>query len=81
VPEKCNRCGECDLSCPDYCFVWEKGTDPKTKKEGMMLLGIDYQFCKGCMRCVAVCKVEALVTAMEADHDIDKIAVKIRART
>jgi pyruvate ferredoxin oxidoreductase gamma subunit len=81
VPEKCNRCGECDLSCPDYCFVWEKGTDPKTKKEGMMLLGIDYQFCKGCMRCVAVCKVEALVTAKEADHDVDKITRKIRATT
>jgi pyruvate ferredoxin oxidoreductase gamma subunit len=81
VPEKCNRCGDCDLSCPDYCFVWEKGIDPKTKKEGMMLLGIDYQFCKGCMRCVAVCKVEALVTAKEADHDVDKITVKHRVTT
>ena len=81
VPEKCTRCGECDLSCPDYCFVWEKREDPKTKKEGMVLLGIDYQFCKGCMRCVEVCRFEALVTAKEADHDVDKITVKIRSTT
>jgi pyruvate ferredoxin oxidoreductase gamma subunit len=77
VVDKCTRCGECDLSCPDYCFVWEKGTDPKTKKEGMMLLGIDYQFCKGCMRCVEVCKFGALVAAKEADHDVEKITVKL----
>lgn len=79
IPEKCTRCGECDATCPDYCFVWEKGTDPKTGKEGMILLGIDYQFCKGCMRCVWICKFGALVDAKEADHDIDKITVKSRA--
>ncbi|OGP33093.1 MAG: hypothetical protein A2X88_09605 [Deltaproteobacteria bacterium GWC2_65_14] len=77
VVDKCTRCGECDLSCPDYCFVWEKGTDPKTKKEGMMLLGIDYQYCKGCMRCVEVCKFGALVAAKEADHDVEKITVPL----
>jgi len=77
VVDKCTRCGECDLACPDYCFVWEKGTDPKTKKEGMMLLGIDYQFCKGCMRCVEVCKFGALLAAKEADHDVEKITVKL----
>ena len=76
VVDKCTHCGECDLSCPDYCFVWEKGTDPKTKKEGMMLLGIDYQFCKGCMRCVEVCKFGALVAVKEADHDVEKITVR-----
>lgn len=73
--DKCTRCGECDLACPDYCFVWEKGTDPKTKKEGMILKGIDYRFCKGCMRCVAVCKFGALVPAKEMDHDIETITV------
>ena len=77
VVDKCTRCGECDLACPDYCFVWEKGQDPKTKKEGMILLGIDYQFCKGCMRCVEVCKFGALVAAKEADHDVEKITVPL----
>jgi pyruvate ferredoxin oxidoreductase gamma subunit len=75
--DKCTRCGECDLACPDYCFVWEKGTDPKTKKEGMILKGIDYRFCKGCMRCVEVCRFDALVAAMEADHDVDAITVRL----
>jgi len=79
VPEKCTRCGECDITCPDYCFVWEKGIDPKTGREGMILLGIDYQYCKGCMRCVHICKFGALVDAREADHDIEKITVKQRA--
>jgi pyruvate ferredoxin oxidoreductase gamma subunit len=81
VVDKCTRCGECDLACPDYCFVWEKGTDPKTKKEGMMLLGIDYQFCKGCMRCVEVCKFGALVAAKETDHDVEKITVPLAIAT
>ncbi|GAB4370924.1 MAG: hypothetical protein Kow00128_18390 [Deltaproteobacteria bacterium] len=80
LADKCTRCGECDLSCPDYCFVWEKGTDPKTQKEGMILLGIDYQFCKGCMRCVETCRFGALVAAKEADHDVEKITVKLPAR-
>jgi pyruvate ferredoxin oxidoreductase gamma subunit len=75
--DKCTRCGECDLSCPDYCFVWERGADPKTKKEGMILKGIDYQFCKGCMRCVEVCRFGALVSAKETDHDIDAITVRL----
>ncbi|HEX9190857.1 MAG TPA: 2-oxoacid:acceptor oxidoreductase family protein, partial [Candidatus Deferrimicrobiaceae bacterium] len=46
ILDKCTRCGECDITCPDYCFVWEKGKDPKTGKDGMVLLGIDYQYCK-----------------------------------
>ncbi|MCL5965619.1 MAG: 2-oxoacid:acceptor oxidoreductase family protein [Deltaproteobacteria bacterium] len=78
IMDKCTRCGECDITCPDYCFVWEKGIDPKTKKEGMILLGIDYQYCKGCMRCVPICKFGALVDAKEADHDIEKITVKFK---
>lgn len=78
IMDKCTRCGECDATCPDYCFVWEKGIDPKTNKEGMILLGIDYQYCKGCMRCVHICKFGALVDAKEADHDIEKITVKFK---
>ncbi len=76
ILDKCTRCGECDLTCPDYCFVWEKGKDPKTGKDGMVLLGIDYQFCKGCLRCTHICKFGALVPVKEAEQDIDKITVK-----
>jgi pyruvate ferredoxin oxidoreductase gamma subunit len=70
------RCGECDITCPDYCFVWEKGKDPKTGKDGMVLLGIDYQFCKGCLRCTHICKFGALVPVKEAEQDMETITVK-----
>jgi pyruvate ferredoxin oxidoreductase gamma subunit len=73
--DKCVRCGDCDVTCPDYCFVWEKGADPKTGKEGMVLHGIDYQFCKGCLRCTYICKFGALVPAKEAEQDMEKITV------
>jgi pyruvate ferredoxin oxidoreductase gamma subunit len=76
ILDKCTRCGECDLTCPDYCFVWEKGKDPKTGKDGMVLNGIDYQFCKGCLRCTYICKFGALVPVKEAEQDMDKITVK-----
>jgi pyruvate ferredoxin oxidoreductase gamma subunit len=76
ILDKCTRCGECDITCPDYCFVWEKGKDPKTGKDGMVLLGIDYQYCKGCLRCTHICKFGALVPAKEAEQDMDKITVK-----
>lgn len=79
IKEKCTRCGECDVTCPDYCFVWEKGKDPKTGKDGMILLGIDYQYCKGCMRCTFICKFGALVAAKEVDHDVEKITVRHKA--
>ena len=78
IKDKCTRCGECDVTCPDYCFVWEKGKDPKTGKDGMVLLGIDYQYCKGCMRCTFICKFGALVAAKEVDHDVDKITVHFK---
>ncbi|MBE0569198.1 MAG: 2-oxoacid:acceptor oxidoreductase family protein [Deltaproteobacteria bacterium] len=76
LADKCVRCGDCDVTCPDFCFVWEKGKDPKTGKEGMNLLGIDYQFCKGCLRCTYICKFGALVPAKEAEQDMEKITVK-----
>jgi pyruvate ferredoxin oxidoreductase gamma subunit len=76
ILDKCTRCGECDLTCPDYCFVWEKGKDPKRGKDGMVLRGIDYQFCKGCLRCTYICKFGALVPVKEAEQDMEKITVK-----
>ncbi len=78
VEDKCVRCGECDITCPDYCFVWERGKDPGTGKDGMVLRGIDYQYCKGCLRCTWICKFGALLPAKEAEQDMEKITVKHR---
>ena len=72
--ETCTHCGECDYACPDYCFVWEKGLS-KTGKEAIFLKGIDYQYCKGCLQCVWICKPKALTTGKESDYKVDDITV------
>ena len=61
---KCTSCGECDITCPDYCFVWDVAKDKKGK-EAQTLLRIDYKHCKGCLRCVDICKFDALVSKVE----------------
>jgi len=74
--DKCTNCGECDVTCPDYCFVFERGKDRKTGKDAMVLQGINYQYCKGCLRCTFICKFGALVPAREAEQDMEKITVR-----
>ena len=37
-------------------------------KEMMVNQGLDYYHCKGCLRCVDVCPVNALVRGVEAEH-------------
>jgi pyruvate ferredoxin oxidoreductase gamma subunit len=65
---KCTSCGECDITCPDYCFVWENGVDKKGKP-ARILKSIIYQYCKGCLRCVDICKFEALTKHKEFEVD------------
>lgn len=56
--EECIHCGLCDLVCPDYCLVWGDGADGDEYER--RLLGIDYRYCKGCLRCVESCPSGAL---------------------
>ena len=65
---KCTSCGECDITCPDYCFVWENGVDKKGK-EVRLLKSIAYHHCKGCLRCVNICKFDALESCKEYEVD------------
>ena len=37
-------------------------------REMMVNQGLDYYHCKGCLRCVDVCPVNALVRGVEAEH-------------
>jgi pyruvate ferredoxin oxidoreductase gamma subunit len=61
--DRCIDCGLCDMTCPDYVFVFEPGQDKKGRP-AMVMRGPDYRFCKGCLKCVEICPVEAL-TQME----------------
>ncbi|MEH7336448.1 2-oxoacid:acceptor oxidoreductase family protein [Neobacillus drentensis] len=62
--EKCINCAACDTACPDFCFVWEEKEDKRGRAQ-MFLQGIDYQYCKGCLKCVHACPVEALTGERE----------------
>lgn len=70
---RCTHCGVCDLVCPDYCFVWEAQDvsnavtpgEVEWERRAARLLGIDYQFCKGCLRCVDSCPSGALTKERE----------------
>lgn len=61
---KCIHCAQCDSVCPDFCFVWNEGEDKRGRKQ-MFLEGIDYQYCKGCLKCVEACPTGSLAEMAE----------------
>ncbi len=61
--DKCIHCGLCDLVCPDFCLVWRDG--PEGGRFARMLEGVDYRYCKGCLRCIESCPSGALVKTAE----------------
>ncbi len=61
---KCINCTKCDLTCPDDCFIWKEQEGRRGRME-MVLQGIDYNLCKGCLRCVKVCPTDALQKEVE----------------
>ena len=58
----CVHCGLCDVVCPDFCFVWETEDDGAVR-----LRGIDYQYCKGCLKCTQACPTGALTEIREEE--------------
>jgi pyruvate ferredoxin oxidoreductase gamma subunit len=72
--EICFNCGFCDMICPDFCFVWTlEKTDQTTKS---VLTGIDYQYCKGCQKCIEICPVSALTLIEENELPITEKNIK-----
>ncbi|WP_040949186.1 2-oxoacid:acceptor oxidoreductase family protein [Gorillibacterium massiliense] len=69
--DTCIHCASCDNVCPDFCFVWEEQPDKKGRPQ-MFLQGIDYQYCKGCLKCVTACPTDALSKSREADGYADE---------
>lgn len=66
IQERCINCGLCDSTCPDFVFQFMPGV--YKDKKCMVNMGPDYAHCKGCLRCVEVCPVDALVMALEKDY-------------
>ncbi len=63
-PGSCTHCGICDIVCPDLCFVWSGDGDGEP---AVRLLGIDYNYCKGCRKCVDACPTGSLTEIREED--------------
>ena len=68
IKEKCINCGLCHSACPDMVFQFKKGE--YKGKEMMVNQGLDYYHCKGCLRCVDVCPVNALVRGVESEYPV-----------
>jgi pyruvate ferredoxin oxidoreductase gamma subunit len=75
-PEKCIDCGMCDMVCPDLCLVWST----RYKDDGQPVVkldGIDYRYCKGCMRCVETCSTLAMTREAEMPGMADRLRVPL----
>lgn len=73
----CINCAQCDTACPDLCFVWEEQPDKRGRMQ-MVLQGIDYQYCKGCLKCVEACPTDSLSRMLEQEGYADANQVKHR---
>jgi pyruvate ferredoxin oxidoreductase gamma subunit len=71
----CIHCGLCDLVCPDLCLVW--GDGPPDGKFERVLEGVDYRYCKGCLRCVESCPSGALKKEAETPGRADALRVPL----
>ncbi len=73
--ERCIHCGLCDLVCPDYCLVWDEGE--KGGRFERELMGVDYRYCKGCMRCVESCPASAMTKKTETPGLAERLRVPL----
>ena len=74
--DKCIDCGMCDMVCPDLCLVWSTRTDDQGQPT-VKLEGIDYRYCKGCMRCVETCSTLAMTREAETPGLADRLRVPL----
>ena len=73
--ERCIHCGLCDLVCPDFCLAWQDGE--KGGRFERELMGVDYRYCKGCMRCVESCPASAMTRKAETAGLADRVRVPL----
>ncbi len=60
--DKCIQCLQCWVYCPDFSF----------KVEDEKVVGIDYDYCKGCGICEKVCPPKASAISMVLDTEAEK---------
>ena len=72
--DSCAHCGICDIVCPDLCFVW---SDDGEGEPAVRLLGIDYNYCKGCLKCIDACPTGSLSELREEDGWADENRVPL----
>ena len=75
--KECIHCGLCATVCPDFCLVWTHEQENGERK--VRLKGVDYQYCKGCMRCVETCPTEAMTRVTETPGLADRLRVPLFA--
>jgi len=74
--DKCIDCGMCDMVCPDLCLVWSTTNDDDGQPV-VKLDGIDYRYCKGCMRCVETCSTLAMTREPETHGMANRLRVPL----
>ncbi len=74
--DSCIHCAICDMVCPDLCLVWTfEGNEPVPTASH--LVGIDYRYCKGCLRCVESCPNGAMTREAETPGLADSLNVAL----
>ncbi len=73
--ERCIHCAMCEIVCPDLCLVWEEGE--KGGRFQRELTGVDYRYCKGCLRCVETCPASAMLKKAETPGLAERLAVPL----
>ncbi len=74
-PERCIHCALCEMVCPDLCLAWN--AESGAASPAMRLTGIDYRYCKGCLRCVETCPTGALTREVEQPGMAERLRVKL----
>ena len=73
--ERCIHCALCEMVCPDLCLAWEEGE--KGSRFQRELTGVDYRYCKGCLRCVESCPASAMLKKAETPGLAERLAVPL----
>jgi pyruvate ferredoxin oxidoreductase gamma subunit len=74
--EKCFHCGLCEMVCQDLCLVWSAEGDGGVPS-ATRLLGIDYRYCKGCLRCIETCPTGAMTREAETPGLAERLGVPL----